>query len=90
MLTIFTVICRFYGKPSIDLFVTRMNTQLPLFFSWKPDPEAQSTGAFSIHWNNDYFLYALPLFRVIKNVVQKLRDENASMLAILQVWRTQL
>ena len=27
-------------QPEIDLFVSRLNTQLPVFMSWKPDPEA--------------------------------------------------
>ena len=83
-------ICRIYGKPSIDLFATHINTQLPLFFLWKPDPEALVTDEFSIPWNNDYFLYGFPPFRVIENIVRKQRGEKAFMLAILPVWRTQL
>lgn len=37
MPTLFKDICRIYGEPSIDLFASRINAQLPLFYSWKPD-----------------------------------------------------
>ena len=85
MPTIFSDICRIYGTLTIDLFATRINTQLPLFFSWRPDPEALGTDAFSIPWNNDSGLYAFPPFRIIKDVIRKLREEKASVLAILPV-----
>jgi len=31
----------------VDLFATRLSTQLPCFFSWRPDPLAEATNAFS-------------------------------------------
>ena len=83
MPTVFNDICRIYGEPTIDLFATRINTQLPLLYSWKPDPEALGTDAFSFNWNSKPSLYAFPPFRIIKDVIQKLREEKASMLAIL-------
>uniref|UniRef100_A0A914XGI4 Integrase n=1 Tax=Plectus sambesii TaxID=2011161 RepID=A0A914XGI4_9BILA len=36
---------------SVDLFATRNNAQLPLFFSWRPDPEAQAIDAFAQNWS---------------------------------------
>ena len=86
---IFRDICRIYGELTIDLFATWINTQLPLNYSWKPDPEALGTDVSSIHWNNVSFLYAFPPFRVIKDVIRKLSEEQASFLAILPVWRPQ-
>ena len=39
--TIFKMILQHTGlDPQIDLFASRLNTQLPKFMSWKPDPEA--------------------------------------------------
>ena len=32
------------------MFATRMSTQLPRFYSWKPDPLAEATDAFSQQW----------------------------------------
>ena len=89
MPTVFNDICRLYGAPNIDLFASRINTQLALFYSWKPDPEALGTNAFSFDWNTTSALYAFPPFRVVKDVLQKLREEKASLLAILPLWRTQ-
>ena len=89
MPTVFNDICRVYGVPTIDLFATRINTQLPLFYSWKPDPDALGTDAFLINWNTQSSLYAFPPFRIIKDVIQKLKEEKASMLAILPLWSTQ-
>lgn len=53
-----------WGKPSIDLFASRLNFQLRPFISWKPDPEAFAIDAFSISWMKHNF-YAFPLFAVI-------------------------
>ena len=38
------------GPFSIDLFASRTNTQLPLYCSWRPDPNAPAVDAFSITW----------------------------------------
>lgn len=35
---IFSHITTHWGTPEIDLFATRLNTQLPKFVAWKPDP----------------------------------------------------
>ena len=48
---VFKRISSFWGKPSIDLFASRLNFQLRPFVSWKPDPEAFAIDAFSISWN---------------------------------------
>ena len=32
------------------MFATRLSTQLPRFYSWKPDPLAEATDAFSQQW----------------------------------------
>jgi len=34
------------GPCEIDLFASRLTQQLPRFFSWRPDPEAEETGVF--------------------------------------------
>lgn len=89
MPTVFNDICRVFRVPTIDLFASRINTQLPLFYSWKPDPDALGTDAFSFNWNTEPSLYAFPPFRIIKDVIRKLREDEASMLAILPLWSTQ-
>ena len=37
---------RQWGRHTVDLFATRLNTQLPRFVSWRPDPEAEAVDAF--------------------------------------------
>ena len=76
MPTIFHDICRIYGEPTIDLFAICINTQLPLFYTWKPNPEALGTDVFAFNWNNN-FLYAFPPFRVIKDIIRKTREDTA-------------
>ena len=40
--TIFQAIDRLWGPLEVDLFATRLTAQLPRFFSWRPDPEAEA------------------------------------------------
>ena len=37
-------------KPDVDGFTSRLNTQLPKYICYKPDPYACLTNAFSVHW----------------------------------------
>ena len=38
------------GATRIDLFASRLTKQIPQFYSWRPDPEAQGTDAFNQDW----------------------------------------
>ena len=46
---------------TIDLFATRVNTQLRKFVSWIPDPQSAAIDAFSVQWS-DPLSYAFPPF----------------------------
>ena len=85
---IFETICDTFSKPDIDLFATRINTQLPLYFAWKPDPEALAIDAFMQPWTDKY-CYIFPPFRVIGRILQKVAREEAEVLLIAPVWPTQ-
>ena len=39
------------GPLSTDLFASRSSSQLPVFVSWRPDPLAAATDAFTQDWN---------------------------------------
>ena len=41
-----------FGPLEVDLFASRLTTQLPTFVSWRPDPEAMATDAFTLTWTN--------------------------------------
>ena len=46
-------------KPSIDLFTTRENSQLPVYCTWGQDPMAFAADAMTISWNR-VLAYAFP------------------------------
>ena len=87
--SIFRSLCRAFYMPEIDLFASRLNSQLPKYVSWKPDPSAFNTKAFAIDWA-DKNLYAFPPFRIIGRLLKKLREDKATMLTILPLWPTQV
>ena len=39
-----------WGPLEVDLFASRLTTQLERFFSWRPDPEAEALDAFNQDW----------------------------------------
>ena len=39
------------GTLEVDLFASRLTRQLPHFYSWRPDPEAEATDAFMQDWS---------------------------------------
>ena len=57
---IFAQIITHWGTPEIDLLAARLNTQLPKFVSWKPDPTSCLVDAFTITWDSLYFYAFLP------------------------------
>lgn len=58
---VFIQIRDLWVNPEIDLFATRVNTQLAMFASWKPDPEATHIDAFTIDWSRSKFVFRLSL-----------------------------
>ena len=47
---VFQQICQSLGPLQIDLFASRLTKQLPHYYSWRPDPEAEATDAFTQNW----------------------------------------
>ena len=84
---LFLSITQLWGTPDIDLFASRLNAQLPCYVSWKPDPGASHTDAFTIPWT-DYF-YAFPPFSIILRCVQKIEQEQAEGMPVVPNWLTQ-
>ncbi len=86
--TVFRQLCDIYGTPEIDLFATRLNTQLPVYISWKPDPGAIGVDAFTQNWASKFF-YAFPPFCLIAKCLQKIEQDEAEGLIIVPKWPTQ-
>ena len=87
---IFVQITAQWGIPEIDLFATRLNTQVPRFVSWKPDPASCFVDAFTINWDSWYF-YAFPPFCQIHRCLQKMLEEEVPRgIMIVPLWPTQV
>lgn len=86
---IFQELCDIFGTPSIDLFASRLNKQVPRFCSWLPDPEATYIDAFTITWSQFQLVYIFPPFSLIPRCLQKLREEGAKGWFIVPLWPSQ-
>ena len=86
--SLFAKICLIFGQPEIDLFATRLNTKLPRYVSFKPDPHAEFIDAFSLCWT-DWKFYAFPPFSCIARCIAKALRENATGLLVVPWWPSQ-
>jgi len=85
---IFQMIDRTFGPLEIDLFATRLTTQCPCYFSWRPDPYALSTDAFLQTWT-DLKGYANPPWNLIGRVLAQVQRHQAQIVLVAPVWREQ-
>ena len=74
--------------PDVDLFASRINTQLPLFISFRQDPEAYAVNAFSLDWSSSVF-YAFPPFACVDRCLQKIAYDKAFGIIIAPDWPNQ-
>ena len=82
------VVSHFNFVPDVDLFASRINCQLPNFFSLGPDPEASLVNAFSTAWTNIKF-YCFPPFACIARCIQKVIRDEATGLMVVPNWPNQ-
>ncbi len=88
-ITVFNCVSHVLGPFDIDLFASRLNTQLPSYVSWKPDPEAKAVDAFSISWFG-LNAYIFPPFSLLQKVISKVAREEADVVVIAPLWPTQV
>ena len=86
--TLFQEIVTKFGYPKVDLFASRLNTQLPIYVSWMPDPNAWKVDAFTLDWG-PLDLYAFPPVCLISKCLQKIRADNAQEMLVVPYWPTQ-
>lgn len=76
--------------PTVDLFATRVNRQVPRFFSFRADPEAAAQDAFAQRWDLEQRPYANPPFNMIGRVLRKIQEEKVhDFILVAPLWRTQ-
>ena len=75
-------------QPNIDLFASRINSQIDCYISYQPDPFATAVDAFSVNWGSLKF-YAFPPFSLVAKVLSKIRKDRAEGICVLPDWPTQ-
>ena len=80
---IFQCINNRMGPIQVDLFATRFTAQVPHFFSWRPDPEAEATDAFQQVWltrlgfpHPPWCLIARTLAKILREEAQVMERQN--------------
>ena len=86
--SLFLALMKIWGPCLIDLCANRLNTQLPAFLSWKPDPPGLASDAFQQAWNTGRN-YAFLSFCLIMKTLAKLREEGGNLILITPVWSAQ-
>ena len=87
---IFQKLVEIFGfTPDIDLFASRINTQLPVFASFQPDPEATHINAFTLDWGSFNKVYCFPPFAIIGKVIRKMIQDDAEGIIITPNWKSQ-
>jgi hypothetical protein len=76
------------GFPTVDLFASKLNHQLPVYCSLNKDPAALAWDALSIPWIN-MAAYAFPPISLISRVLQKIVESNCTLLLIAPFWLRQ-
>ena len=87
---IFLEICLKMIMPEIDLFATRINTQLDTFCSWRKDPDCSYVDAFSLNWGNFNAVYIFPPFSLLNSCIRKIREDQTRGIIIAPLWPTQI
>ena len=85
---VFSSLMQIRGPCAIDLFADRLNSQLPQFYSWKPDPLSIATDALLQDWSRGRN-YAFPPFCLIMRSLAKLQGADGELILITPVWPTQ-
>ena len=72
---LFQRIVETFGPIKVDLFESRLTYQVPRFFSWKPNSQAEATDVFLQRWNQ-FWGYANPPWRLIARVLSEVRYKD--------------
>lgn len=70
-----------WGTPTVDMFATRFNNRLPIFWSPIPDPRAALVDALSADWSH-LWGYAYPPTPIINRCLLKIRADKSDIILI--------
>ena len=77
------------GPLEVDLFSSRLTHQLPVYASWRPYPMAMTTDAFTMNWA-ELRAYANPPWNLIGRVLAQTCQQQAELVLVAPVWKTQV
>ena len=77
------------GPLQVNLFASRLTHQLMNYVSWRPDPEAMATDAFTLDWTKSMG-YANPPWNLVGRVLTHVRSQQAKVTLIAPIWRAQV
>ena len=83
--SVFHLIQEAMGPFEMDLFASRLLNQIPRFYSWKPDLEAEAMDAFTQDWARTKN-YANPLWCLIPQYLTQAQHQKASLTIIIPLW----
>ena len=86
--SIFQKIRSLHPLVEIDMFASRLNAKLKKYVSFYPDHEAFAVDAFSMNWDKKV-LYMFPPFSVIPRILQKIQMDQAEVVLVAPIWKTQ-
>ena len=75
-----------FGPLEVDLFASRLTYQLPCYFTWRPDPQAEATDAFQQNWG-PLIGFANPPWCL--RVLSQVMDQKAQVVLVVPVWKGQ-
>jgi hypothetical protein len=76
------------GPLVVDLFASRLVNQLQTYVSWRRDPMAMATDAFTLDWA-ELRAYANPPWNLIFRVLAQTRRQEAELVLVAPVWKAQ-
>ena len=82
---IISQISQIWETPQVDLFATKHNHKLPLYYSPVPDPAALGVDCMSHPWST-MIAYAYPPQALIPQVLNKIKKDQASVFLIAPAW----
>ena len=85
---IFTRVNQMFGPLKVDLFASRLTTQLPVFYSWRPDPLAKAMDALVQDWSTTKG-FANPPWILVGKVLAKVRAQRCQVVLVAPVWKSQ-
>ena len=76
------------GPCQVDLFASRLTWQLPRYYSWRIDPEAEAVDAFTQDWSY-HRGFANPPWCLIPQCLSQAHAQKARLILLTPLWPTQ-